>query len=365
MSTKREVQKGPCMDNSTKREARSANLEAHNDCPLVHSFICPPAHFFILLHPMHAVKKNVPHSHSGSLRAVYFALGGNFIIFVVKLIVSFITSSSAMLAEAIHSFADCFNQVFLLIGENRAKRPPTERYSFGFSREVFFWSLLVAVLLFFVGALFSVYEGVHKILHPEELKEVYWIFIVVVISMAIEAKTFHVAYTAFRKKSQKKVLKALEESTDTSLFVILLEDFAALTGLTIVLISSTLAIFFPIFDAIGSILVGVLLATISYKMAIEIKRLIIGESIPREKRQIIRRILLEYPLVEHINRVQTMVVGNDKYMVIISVDIEDTATGYYTEDILDEIKHRIRKTIPEVDSIYIDIKDLTRSNTVS
>ena len=303
--------------------------------------------------------------HSDSKRAVIFALIGNFIIFVIKLIVSFITTSSAMLAEAIHSFADCFNQIFLLIGDVRSKRPPTEQHSFGFSREVFFWSLLVAVLLFFVGALFSVYEGIHKLLHPEALKEIYWIFIVLVISIAIEAKTFHVAYKAFRKKSSKPILKALEESTDTSLMVILLEDFAALMGLSIVLITSIISIYFPVFDAIGSILVGVLLAAISYKMAIEIKRFIVGESIPREKRILIRQILHEYPLVEHINRMQTMVVGNDKFLVIISVDIEDEATGYYTEDIIDEIKQRISKEIPEVEEVYIDIQDLSRSSTYS
>lgn len=301
--------------------------------------------------------------HSGSKRAVIFALVGNFLIFIIKLIVSFITTSSAMLAEAIHSFADCFNQVFLLIGDVRSKRPATERHSFGFSREVFFWSLLVAVILFFVGALFSIYEGIHKLLHPEELKEIYWIFIVLVISIAIEAKTFSIAYKEFRRKSSKPILKALEESTDTNLLVILLEDFAALTGLTIVLITSIISIYFPVFDAIGSMLVGVLLAAISYKMAIEIKRFIVGESIPREKRQLIKNILHEYPLVEHINRLQTKVVGNDKYLVIISVDIEDEATGYYTEDILDEIKHRISQEIPEVEDIYIDIQDLSRSST--
>ncbi len=299
--------------------------------------------------------------HSGSKRAVIFALIGNFIIFVIKLIVSFITTSSAMLAEAIHSLADCFNQVFLLIGDVRSKRPATERHSFGFSREVFFWSLLVAVLLFFVGALFSVYEGVHKLLHPEELREIYWIFIVLIISIAIEAKTFSIAFKEFRKKSSKPILKAIEESTDTNLLVILLEDFAALTGLTIVMATTVISIFFPVFDAIGSILVGVLLAAISYKMAIEIKRFIIGESIPREKRVLIKQILHDYKLVEHVNRLRTMVVGNDQYMVIISVDIEDDATGYYTEDILDEIKQRIVREIPEVKEVYVDIHDYSRS----
>ena len=183
---------------------------------------------------------------NGSRRAVVFALVGNFIIFVIKLVVSFITTSSAMLAEAIHSFADCFNQVFLLIGDVRSKRRPTEQHSFGYKREAFFWSLLVAVVLFFVGALFSIYEGIHKILHPEELKEIYWIYIVLVISIFIEAKTFHVAYKEFRKRSRKPILKAIEESTDTNLMVILLEDFAALTGLVIVLITTSLAIYIPL-----------------------------------------------------------------------------------------------------------------------
>ena len=301
--------------------------------------------------------------HNGSRKAVVFALVGNFLIFVIKLIVSLVTTSSAMLAEAVHSFADCLNQVFLLIGDVRSKRRPTEQHSFGYKREAFFWSLLVAVLLFFVGALFSVYEGIHKILHPEELREIYWIYIVLVISIFIESKTFHVAYKEFRKKSSKPILKAIEESTDTSLMVILLEDFAALTGLVIVLITTSLAIFIPLFDAIGSILVGLLLTLISFKMAFEIKRLIIGESIPREKRIIIKEILHEYQLVEHVNQVQTMVIGNDKYLVIISIDIDEDATGYYVEDIIDEIKQRILKAIPEVENIYVDVKDLSRSYT--
>lgn len=299
--------------------------------------------------------------HSGSRRAVLFALGGNFLIFVIKLIVSFVTTSSAMLAEAIHSFADCFNQVFLLIGDVRSKRPATEKHSFGFSREVFFWSLLVAILLFFVGALFSIYEGIHKLLNPEDLKNVYWIFIVLAVSIAIEAKTFHVAFKEFRRKSSKPVLKALEESTDTNILVILLEDFAALTGLTIVMFTTALSIWLPVFDAIGSVLVGLLLIAVSYKMAIEIKRFIVGESIPREKRVIIKQILNEYSLVEHVNRIRTMVTGNDQYLVIISVDIQDDATAYYTEDILDEIKLRISREIPEVKEVYIDLQDFSRS----
>jgi len=302
-------------------------------------------------------------SHSGSLKAVLFALVGNFLIFVFKLIVSFLTTSSAMMAEAVHSFADCFNQVFLLIGDVRSRKGPSERHAFGYRREAFFWSLLVAVLLFFVGALFSFYEGIHKILHPEELRSIYWMFIVLVTAIGIESVTFRVAFVEFRKKSKKPILRAIEESTDTNLLVILLEDFAALTGLVIVLGTTVAAIFFPIADAIGSILVGVLLTLIAYKMAIEVKRLIIGESIPREDRAMIKDILHEYKLVDHVNQVKTIVIGNDKYLVLISVDIEEDATGYYIEDILDEIRQKVMKAIPEVENVYIDVKDLSRSYT--
>jgi cation diffusion facilitator family transporter len=302
-----------------------------------------------------------PSHHHGSRRAVIFALAGNLLIFVIKLIVSFITRSSAMLAEAIHSFADCFNQVFLLIGDVRSKKPATEQHSFGYQRETFFWSLLVAVLLFFVGALFSVYEGIHKLLHPEPLKNMYWIFIVLAVSIAIEAKSFQVAYKEFRKRSREHLLKAIEEATDTSLMVILLEDFAALTGLTIVLLTSLLSFFIPVFDAIGSILVGLLLTAISYKMATEIKKLLIGESIPRERRTLIKQIVNGYPLIDHINRLQTMIIGNDKYLIVLSVDIDDNASGYHIESTLDEIKQKIIRAVPEVESIFIDVKDTERS----
>lgn len=296
----------------------------------------------------------------GSLKAVFFALAGNSLIAIIKFAVAFITKSSAMLAESIHSTADCLNQIFLLIGDKRSKKKPTEWHSFGFQREAFFWSLMVAVLLFFVGAVFSIYEGVHKLIHPEPLKNVYWIFVVLIISIIIEGKSFSVAYKEFRKKSKENFNKAIEKSTDTNLMVILLEDFAALTGLVIVLITTILSFFNPIFDAFGSILVGVLLISVSYKLANEIRKLIIGESISREDRNKIKEIVREYDLVEHINRVQTMVMGNDRYMVLISIGVDDDATGYHIEDVIDQIKIDIHKEIPEVEVIYIDVQDPNR-----
>jgi cation diffusion facilitator family transporter len=287
------------------------------------------------------------------------------LIAIIKYIVAFITGSAAMLAESIHSTADSFNQVLLLIGHKRAKKSPSEMHSFGYANEVFFWSLMVAVLLFFVGALFSIYEGVHKLMHPEELKNVYWIFAVLISSILIEAKSFQVAYSEFRKTTSLPFVKAIKASTHVSLIVVVLEDSAAMAGLFIVLISTTLARFVnPVFDAIGSITVGLLLLTVSILLIAEVKNLIVGESMPRESRQVIRNVIHKYKQIRHINRLQTMVMGDSKYLVLLSVDIHDDMKGSEAEDVIEKVKLDLKKEIPEIGTLYIEIKDSARNQQV-
>ena len=304
-------------------------------------------------------------SSHGSNKAIIFALAGNLLIAIIKYIVAFITASSAMLAESIHSTADSFNQVLLLIGHKKAKKAPSEMHNFGYSNEVFFWSLMVAVLLFFVGAMFSIYEGVHKILHPEAIKNVYWIFAVLISSILIEAKSFHVAYTEFRKTTKLPFFKAVRASTQVSLIVVVLEDSAAMAGLLIVFISTLLAwLVNPVYDAIGSIAVGILLLVVSIMLITEVKNLIVGESMPREMKQQIRAIIHKYSQVVHINRMQTMVMGDNKYLVLISVDIKDNMTGYGAEDMIEQIKLSLKKEIPEIGTLYIEIQDSVRNQKI-
>ena len=304
-------------------------------------------------------------SAHGSNKAIVFALAGNMLIAIIKYIVAFITGSAAMLAESIHSTADSFNQVLLLIGHKRASKSPSEMHSFGYANEVFFWSLMVAVLLFFVGALFSIYEGVHKLMHPEELKNVYWIFAVLISSILIEAKSFQVAYSEFRKTTSLPFVKAIKASTHVSLIVVVLEDSAAMAGLFIVLISTTLARFVnPVFDAIGSITVGLLLLTVSILLIAEVKNLIVGESMPRESRQVIRNVIHKYKQIRHINRLQTMVMGDSKYLVLLSVDIHDDMKGSEAEDVIEKVKLDLKKEIPEIGTLYIEIKDSARNQQV-
>ncbi len=301
-------------------------------------------------------------SAHGSNKAIIFALAGNLLIAVIKYVVAFITGSAAMLAESIHSTADSFNQVLLLIGHKQAKKSPSEMHSFGYANEVFFWSLMVAVLLFFVGALFSIYEGFHKLFHPEALTNVYWIFAVLISSILIEAKSFQVAYGEFRKTTKLPFFKAIKASTQVSLVVVVLEDSAAMTGLVIVLISTLLAwLVNPVFDAVGSIFVGLLLLAVSILLIAEVKNLIVGESMPREKRQMIRNVIHRYKKIKHINRMQTMVMGDSKYLVLLSVDIDNDMKGSAAEDMIEKVKIDLKKEIPEAGNIYIEIQDAVRN----
>ena len=301
-------------------------------------------------------------SSHGSNKAIIFALAGNLLIAIIKYIVAFITGSAAMLAESIHSTADSFNQVLLLIGHKKAKKSPSEMHSFGYANEVFFWSLMVAVLLFFVGALFSIYEGVHKLMHPEKLNHIFWIFAVLISSIAIEAKSFQVAFGEFRKTTKLPFLKAIRASTQVSLIVVVLEDSAAMAGLFVVLISTTLAwLINPIFDAIGSITVGILLLGVSILLIVEVKNLIVGESLPRERRLLMRNVIRRFKNIGHINRIQSMVMGDSQYLVLLSIDINDDMKGSEIEDLTEQLKLNLKKEIPEIGTIYIEVQDADRN----
>ncbi len=302
--------------------------------------------------------------HSGSVKAVVFALGSNILITIIKFIVSAVTHSAGMLAESIHSFADCGNQVFLLIGNKRSAKPANDQHPFGYGKEEYFWGFLVAVLLFFVGAAFSIYEGVHKLFNPADLQNISWSFIVLIVSILIEGKSFHVAYTTF-KKTHKGVgiYKALKESTDTNLFVILLEDSAALIGLTLILISTALAWFVhPVFDAIGSILVGVLLVTISLFMINELRKLIVGENISRELRNEFEQKVLANSVVHKVNYISAMMMGKGKFMLVIGVDLEDKIAASLVEDQFRKIRKELHSWNDSIHSIFFDVRDLERES---
>jgi cation diffusion facilitator family transporter len=296
-----------------------------------------------------------------SLRAIIFALVGNLAIALIKFVVSAISGSSAMLAEGIHSMVDTTNQVFLLIGSKRSQKVANEQHSFGYGKEEYFWGFMVAVLLFFMGGVFAIYEGIHKCMNPEPIDNYLYIFIVLLISIAIEYKSFSVALTEFRKNNSGSLFQSLKQSTDTNIFVILVEDFSALCGLVIVLVSTLLSMINPIFDVIGTLMVGCLLIVMSYFLSNELRKLMIGENISRGMRQEIKAIIRSYAMVEHINNLRSMYIGHNKFILLVSVDMKDDAKCYDIENVIEQMKVAILKKYPQAQYIYIDVKDAERN----
>lgn len=296
-------------------------------------------------------------SHANSTKAVVIALVGNALIAILKFIAAFFTKSASMSAEAIHSSADSLNQILLLIGNKRSKRKHDELHPFGYGREEFFWAFMVAILLFFGGAMYSIYEGVHKMIHPQQIKHFWWAIIVLGVSIIIESKSFSVAYKEMKKTTKGSMAHAIKKSIDTNLIVILLEDAAALSGLVVAFICTILSTINPIFDAIGSISVGIILCYVSYSLVNELRKLIIGESMPRDERNRIKEIINEYEMVTHINRIKTMAMGRNNYLLLLSLNVVDFMKAYTIEDNIEEMKIEIQKEFPQVSEIYIEISD--------
>jgi cation diffusion facilitator family transporter len=296
-------------------------------------------------------------SSSNSTKAVVFALSGNLFITIIKFIAAFFTKSASMSAEAIHSSADCLNQVFLLVGNKRTQKETDEKHPFGYGREEFFWGFIVAILLFFGGAAYSFYEGIHKLANPEPVQHITWALIVLGISIVIEGKTFLIAYNEMKKTSKGSLMKAIKKSVDINLIVILLEDAAALVGLFIAFACTLLATVYPIFDGIGSLLVGATLCYVSYALVNELRQLIIGESMPRKDRARIKEIVGDFDVVTHVNRIKTMTMGRNNYLLLLSVNAEDFIRVFRVEDAVEEMKKDIMTEFPQVTEIFIEISE--------
>ena len=177
------------------------------------------------------------------------------------------------------------------------------------------------------------------------------------ISVIIESKTFLVAYNQFRKTSKGNLFKEIKKSIDINLIVILLEDAAALTGLIVALICTILSLFNPIFDAIGSIIIGLILAYVAISLTNELRKLIIGESMPREDRNKIKEIINDNVEVHRINRIKTMTMGKNQYLLLLSISVGDFTRGYKIEDTVDHIKLHIKEDFPQVNEIFIEISE--------
>jgi cation diffusion facilitator family transporter len=257
--------------------------------------------------------------HANSLKAILLALGANFAIFLGKLVAALVTGSGAMLAEAVHSLADCGNQGLLLLGMRQAERPPSDDYPLGWGRAPYFWSFLVAILLFSVGGMFSIYEGIHKLSHPEPLKWPWLAIGVLGFGVIAESVSMHGCLTEVNKAREGRSLwQWFRETRSSELLVIFGEDLAALFGLAIALVAvlATMITGNLLYDAVGTIVIGVLLVVVAVAVANEVKALLIGQGVEPRQREAMLAFINARPEVDVVLNLITMQMGPDVMVAV-------------------------------------------------
>ena len=296
-----------------------------------------------------------------STRAVLFALGANFAIAVAKGVAAFFTGSSAMLAETVHSLADCGNQLLLLLGMRQARRPASPEYPLGYGKAIYFWSFLVAVMLFTVGGMFSLYEGIHKLQQPEPLRMWWWAAGVLVFGIVAESISMRACMQEVNKaRGGRSLWRWFRESRQAELVVIFGEDLAALLGLVFALVAVLLTVVTgnPIWDAVGTIFIGVLLIVVAVFVAIEVKAMLIGQSIDPERQAELRRFIEERPEVGRVISLITLQLGNDA-MVSVQAQMreEESATALVAQ--INAVERAVKAQFPEVKWSFFEPEDKT------
>ena len=297
--------------------------------------------------------------HGNSLRAIFYALGANIGIFAAKAVAAAMTGSGAMIAEAVHSLADCGNQGLLLLGIKRAKRPPTPDFPLGYGKEVYFWSFLVAMLLFSVGGAFSVYEGIHKLLVPEPLERP-WIAIgVLVVSVVLEWLSLRACMQEVNQiKEGRSTWAWFRESRNAELIVIYGEQLAALLGLVVALGAVVLALVTgnPVYDAIGTLGIGVLLIVVAMFVAYEVKGLLIGQSVAPARREAIRAWLQARPEILELFNVITLQLGPD-VLVAVQARLDANLRTDALVQTINGIEVELRRAFPDVKWSFFEPDD--------
>jgi cation diffusion facilitator family transporter len=287
---------------------------------------------------------------------LYGALAANLGIGVAKFVAAAMTGSSSMLTEGFHSVVDSGNQVLLLYGQRRARRPADEAHPFGYGRELYFWSFVVAILIFAVGAGVSIYEGWRHIQQPEPLTSPIINYVVLAISFALEGSSWTLAVREFSKvKGDAPWWRAIRRSKDPAGFIVLFEDSAAIAGLVIAGIGIWASHAFddPRIDGVASIAIGLILALVAGLLARESKGLLIGERADPAVVATIRRIVTAYPGIVSVNHVRTIHTAPDSIFAAISADFVDSVTMGQGETMIEKMEVELRVAVPTLSSIYI------------
>ncbi len=294
---------------------------------------------------------------SGSKKVIIAALIGNSLIAVTKFVASFLTGSSAMLSEGIHSVVDSGNQVLLLLGLKRSRKSADRYHPFGHGKEVYFWSFVVAIIIFGVGAGVSIYEGIHSVMDPNPVKSPMTNYVVLGLAMIFEAGAWYFAWKEFNKNKQGRgYLEAVRKEKDPTTFVVLFEDTAAMLGLLVAFIGILLGHITgnPVYDGTASIMIGLILALTAAWLAYETKGLLIGESANREIVDGIRQLVTNHPEVKRVNEVLTLHMGPDFILLNISVDYDDRLDAERIETITASLTQNIKERFPRIKRVFME-----------
>jgi cation diffusion facilitator family transporter len=298
---------------------------------------------------------------SGSKKVIYAALIGNGMIAISKFFGASVTGSSAMLSEGVHSLVDTGNQGLMLLGLHRAKKKPDAKHPFGYGMEVYFWSFMVAVLIFALGSGISIYEGVHAIMEPRPLSEPIWNYAILSLGIVFEGWAWSVAYREFKKSiGTQSMWSAIIRSKDPTIFTVLLEDTAALTGLIVAMVGIYLsqALDMPVLDGVSSVLIGCILAAVAVILSIECKGLLIGEAASKDTLQNIRNIIKAEDTILELNELCSMHLGPQDILITISVDFADGIKAEDVERTISNLETQIKGQHPFVKRLFIEAQSV-------
>jgi len=299
---------------------------------------------------------------SESNKVIYAAIAANLGIAAIKFVAAAFTGSSAMISEGIHSLVDTGNGGLMLLGVHRSRRPADDQHPFGYGKELYFWTLIVAIVIFAVGGGISAYEGLLHVLHPARLQDPTWNYVVLVLSLFFESYSFMVAFKAFQSaKGDLSIWQSIETSKDPTTYTVLFEDSAALLGLIVAFVG----VFFSqmldmaYFDGAASILIGVILAVVAILLAYESKGLLIGEAVDPETLKNIRRLAESDARVEAVKNVLTMHFGPRTILLAMDLQFRNDLSAAEVEDSVDRLEEAVRKHHRDIKHIFIESESLS------
>jgi cation diffusion facilitator family transporter len=294
--------------------------------------------------------------HHGSLKSIFYAFSANMVIAVAKTFTAWYTGSGSMMAESVHSYADTGNQLLLLWGMKRSKKAPTREHPLGYGMAIYFWSFIVALMLFSIGGMFSVYEGIHKAMEPAEINNQYWALGVLAFSLVAESLSLAGALRIVKKlRKDRSFWKWYKDTKRSELLVVLGEDTAAVTGLFFAMIAIGVSMITdnPVYDAYGSIVIGLLLIFVAVQLGVKIKSLMIGESASKELETAITGVLLDSGKISRIFNMISVQLGAE-VMLALKVEMKEKKEAGRMIDDINFCEKKIKSTFPEVKWIFFE-----------